>query len=486
MLHAKNLLLLLTIHATLLVPGVCYAQELDIETSITAVKNLPYPQGKVINEGYFNDSTPVYRVFQGVNPDGYWIVQDFYLEGKKPLTNPFLQKPKYIPQATPDEPVPIDPLAIRVKRYGAFEYRMGMTYEEGIFIEGPLTVWSADGKKLLEAYYKEGKLHGTWTQWYDSGAIYQTVEYADGVFATPLISYYENGQVSEEAFYSAGYCRSGLWRFWHKNGQLASEKLFENGELQGVDKGWYPNGQLAYEGMMNGWKKMGLYTTWYENGQKKSEQEYLAGELSGKSTTWTEDGQLIDQGSYLADRKEGLWISWHSNGKEESQGYYRDGYKVGQWQFWDTEGNLVDEGSYPPPTLKLEDTKKAIVSTGYISYGENQSVNTYRKFLKLTPEGYYLVQDFYEQNHKPFSEPFVLLRQKDVKEQLTPDYYTLEKLSITGKLTLRYPDGKVWATAHFKNGKMHGDLDIWDTDGKQTLKLTYVDGFVSKVQKAHR
>ena len=95
-----------------------------------------------------------------------------------------------------------------------------------------------------------------------------------------------------------------LLKFWYENGQLAFERTYKNGELDGLWKEWYENGQLQYEWNYKDGKEDGLHRMWYENGQLRYEYNYKDG------------------------KEDGLWKEWHENGKLSYESNYKNGVKI--------------------------------------------------------------------------------------------------------------------------------------------------------------
>ena len=78
------------------------------------------------------------------------------------------------------------------------------------------------GKLRTECYYKDGKLHGVYTE------------------------YYVNGEISKESNYKDGKLE-GLEKWYYKNGNLKIESNYKNGKREGVYYRFYKNGTLEIE-----------------------------------------------------------------------------------------------------------------------------------------------------------------------------------------------------------------------------------------------
>jgi antitoxin component YwqK of YwqJK toxin-antitoxin module len=144
-------------------------------------------------------------------------------------------------------------------------------------------------QKKEERNYKDGKLHGTWTEWYENGKILAKGEFTEGEGIWTM--FYENGQKKMQIIQldkGDGETR------WHENGKREYHR-------EGVFERWYeyyPNGQQREISSMIEGKPNGTWTKWYENGQKKSEVNFKGGKLHGTRTSWDEKGQKVNEGYF--------------------------------------------------------------------------------------------------------------------------------------------------------------------------------------------
>ncbi len=61
---------------------------------------------------------------------------------------------------------------------------------------------------------------------------------------------------------------------WYKNGQLAHESVYRDGNQHGISVGYYPNGQLEYRGTYEDGKKTGIWVQYSEDGILESESDH--------------------------------------------------------------------------------------------------------------------------------------------------------------------------------------------------------------------
>ena len=107
-----------------------------------------------------------------------------------------------------------------------------------------------DFKENRKLVHSDGTLYtGFYTDYYD------LVNDQQGYFE----EYYKDGKLN------------GLSTWWYENGQKECENHYKDGKLNGLSTWWYENGQKEYEIHYKDGKLNGLSTWWYENGQIECE-----------------------------------------------------------------------------------------------------------------------------------------------------------------------------------------------------------------------
>lgn len=81
-------------------------------------------------------------------------------------------------------------------------------------------------------------------------------------------------------------------------------------------------------GQMKDGQRSGVWTFFHSNGQKSAEGEYSQGLKTGEWTFWDEGGNKIAAGTYKKGQKDGKWVDWDENGKKISERRYKDGREV--------------------------------------------------------------------------------------------------------------------------------------------------------------
>jgi len=93
---------------------------------------------------------------------------------------------------------------------------MNGSIDEG-FLIGNYIAWHENGKKMKEAFYKNGELLGIVTEWYRNGQIKQRIMHKDNRYNGPFELWYQNGQIKEKGTFKKSR-REGLWTEWDSTG----------------------------------------------------------------------------------------------------------------------------------------------------------------------------------------------------------------------------------------------------------------------------
>ncbi len=98
----------------------------------------------------------------------------------------------------------------------------------------------------LELQYQEGKLDGTFKEFYPNGNLKREIHYIGGKIRGLFRTYYENGQVEQAAFYIHGQL-DGIYQSYYDTGILHQQKEYLRGKLNGVYKAFDEKGIPFFE-----------------------------------------------------------------------------------------------------------------------------------------------------------------------------------------------------------------------------------------------
>ena len=128
--------------------------------------------------------------------------------------------------------------------------------------------------------------------------------------------------------------RDGKWTMWEDNGDIHVEGNYIEGKFTGL-KTWYEQKMIkSYEELYkDGDLVYRIFFKYYENGQMESERLFQEGRLNGKSTFWHENGQKFAELNYKEDKPDGEWIFWKKNGRKDEERNYKNGDLVNKTIF---------------------------------------------------------------------------------------------------------------------------------------------------------
>jgi hypothetical protein len=102
---------------------------------------------------------------------------------------------------------------------------------------------------------------------------------------------------------STGDPLTGVVKQRYDNGQMKSERHFQNGIQHGLNRSWYENGQLKYETNRISGCLDGDVTSWWDNGALKLEATFDDGKQVGISRMWNDEGKLLHESDGSKDTR---------------------------------------------------------------------------------------------------------------------------------------------------------------------------------------
>jgi len=166
----------------------------------------------------------------------------------------------------------------------------------------------------------------------------------------------------------------GLWRTWHKSGNIASETIYTENwyEIKYINQ-WKNDGtqnlisgngfltkvnnhvvtisgqdSIVYE--IRDSLKNGFAYTWrsIENASYYLFQtgQYIKNREQPIRNTYYPNGKLQSISSVVNRAKEGEYIEFHQNGLHSEYGSYVNGKKTGAWKEWNDAGILINLSTY--------------------------------------------------------------------------------------------------------------------------------------------
>jgi uncharacterized protein len=230
---------------------------------------------------------------------------------------------------------------------------------------GPFFALYPDGTTEISGTYRDGRLDGEWRRLFRNGKTAEVGRYVAGKKDGTWQLFTDHGGLLGDYHMVAG---TGVEQRWYFDGQLASERHFRDGVLDGQSVVYGDGGAVLYSaqyhrGALEGTRRVGVagalrledhWTAGKPEGERKiwrHETLTLAmrfdgeGEPDGPFTAWRNHSTLRERGAYVRGDRHGVW-RWYGHGGEiEREGNYFLGLRHGTWRQW-SGGHLAMQGKY--------------------------------------------------------------------------------------------------------------------------------------------
>jgi antitoxin component YwqK of YwqJK toxin-antitoxin module len=181
-----------------------------------------------------------------------------------------------------------------------------------------------NGNTRYEGQFRNDKAYGTFTYYYEGGAVKAVNTFSDDGMIAESKSFHPNGKLMAEGNY-LNQEKHGMWKYYSDiDEKLVAQEKYSKGELNGECINYYP-----------------------ETGNFLQIVFYTKGKLDGPYKKYFPDGQtLMTEGFYKDGLLEGEFITYHPDGKIQTRGQYTKEIQTGKWEYFDEEGNLLTEEQF--------------------------------------------------------------------------------------------------------------------------------------------
>lgn len=315
-----------------------------------------------------------------------------------------------------------------VKRKGVYN-NIGNPNGEWVYFDesGALTerrLFDEEGRRNgPNTHYFEDKVH--YVDTYKKDVLIQSVFYdrdgkelsnngkADGNFAAR--NFFMTGELHSEGSYLKGE-KHGPWKYYNRFGKLINEYNYLEGQLQGAAIDYFPSGE------------------------KKFLVEYENDKLHGYFQEFFRHGQVKQEGWYQEGNRQQQWLSYFADGTLAADSYYLDNYLTGDYFTYDQDGKADGVGAYKGN--RMVDVKHLDIEGNDITAKKTTG---------------------YTQNYE---ERFSNKKLKSKFDVLCGNY--------VGPMTRWYPDGTVYYSYSFVNGKKNGPYVYNHLNGMPALQGSYL------------
>ncbi|WP_407678088.1 toxin-antitoxin system YwqK family antitoxin [Candidatus Seribacter sulfatis] len=190
--------------------------------------------------------------------------------------------------------------------------------------------------------WKEGKKHGTTTEYFYNGRKRRIINYKNGIKHGIAEEYRITGELLRRETYQEGNL-NGPKSEWHPNGAKILEVQMRNAKPHGEALEWYPDGLEKSSTIYRHGLREGPSSEWYTNGQRKLGLFYQKDKQHGQRTIWYEDGQKRLTAQFEEDMMEGNSQGWFPGGQQQFDYNFRKNLEHGVCTEWNSEGKKISE-----------------------------------------------------------------------------------------------------------------------------------------------
>jgi antitoxin component YwqK of YwqJK toxin-antitoxin module len=334
--------------------------------------------------------------------------------------------------------------------------------------QGSWIRWYKDGTQALIATYKDGKQVGLSRAWYENGRRKSEISYKDGKVVT-IVVWKPNGEKCPVTNVKGG---NGVEAEYTENGikpnRFSYSYKYKNGKKSWRNSCviWHENGQMRREVSFLGDKRDGGYFEWYEEGQMRFKGNFKFGKKEGGWTEWHKNGEMKFQGNFKSGKRYGLWTGWYENGQKDSEGKFKGDQKDGWWAEWSASGQKLMEGNFKAD-------KKDGLWTYWHHNGRKHSEESFRagKLYGLSKGWDEEGRKETESNWKDGRIDGLFTRWYENGQKEGEATFRESKLY---SVVVRKPDGKKCILSNVENGT--GVWVVYDEKGTEESRSYYLNG----------
>ena len=319
-----------------------------------------------------------------------------------------------------------------------------------------------NNKEEINRRDRDGKKHGTWKEFYETGKLKKEENYFHGVIDGLIKKYNKKGGIENIQVYKEGIeekqkiklnielsklnddkgnilvgvvyenKKNGLFKVYNSNQEIINYKFYKNDTLlregmydsvnQKIGKWiyYYPNKNIKKSGFYINGKKDSLWEYYYKNGNIQQRGKYINNLPEEKWVWWYNNQQIKREEIYSKGKENGVVIELDSTGKILTKGNYIHGLRDGEWFY--VINDFKEEGIY------ISGMKTGLWKTTYLNTGKIKYVG---EFLNDIPLG----------EHKVF-----------------------------------HPNGKIKEIGKYKDGEKEGEWKKYDNNGDIIVTYLYKRG----------
>lgn len=225
------------------------------------------------------------------------------------------------------------PFDVNGKEHGTFKYfnengelEISEQYFHGILL----------AKGMIDEMERR---QGIWEEYYYDGQLKSKGKYIDGKKIDEWEYYFNNGKLEQKGKYVNDEKFSGIWIWYHPNGQVLREENFRKGLEDGLLQEFDDAGTLITKGEFIDGLKDGFW--FFEYGDHKEEGDFRNGERNGYWVYTYPNSKINFEGKFVEGVPDGKHKYYYDNGKLKKEEFYLMGTKTDTWKSYNELGELI-------------------------------------------------------------------------------------------------------------------------------------------------
>lgn len=203
-----------------------------------------------------------------------------------------------------------------------------------------MSAMAQNASDTLNRTDKYGKKYGYWKQ-YKNGKLAWEGNFYNGEPVGTITHYYTNGKIESTSKYYPSSPRVDAV-IYHSNGQKAAAGEYYDKKKNGKWVYYNNKGILISEEVWDKGLKNGISTLYSPtDGVLLEEIGWKAGKIHGIYKTYYTTGQLRISMNYVNGKMHGNFACYHLNGQLWNQGQYTNDLKTGTWTRYNEDGNII-------------------------------------------------------------------------------------------------------------------------------------------------
>lgn len=189
---------------------------------------------------------------------------------------------------------------------------------------GPIKIYSLNGKIRMEGNIENHKTGGQWTDYYPNGRIERVLNLTNDTGWA--VHYYETGQIKDSQFWIND--NAFVVKLWNEKGILTQSTGWKNLHFDGEGLRYYENGNLWIRSNYSNGKVNGEATCYYLSGKIQKIYQFKDSLQDGRQIEYFENGQVQSDLFFKEGKMDGTQRNYDDKGKVTATAIYKKGVRI--------------------------------------------------------------------------------------------------------------------------------------------------------------